>query len=117
MRRVAWIAGIVLALALGLAGCRTATSAGSTPVAMARVEMPPSYRFDPPVITVKAGTTVTWHNGDHFTHSVRLLDGSGIEKVAAPGESVSITFNDPGEYEYDCSFHPRDMRGKVIVTE
>lgn len=117
MRRAAWIAAVAVVLALGLAGCRSATSTGGTPVATAKVEMPPSYRFDPPVITVKAGTTVTWHNGDHFTHSVRLLDGSGIEKVAAPGESVSITFDKPGEYEYDCSFHPRDMRGKVIVTQ
>jgi len=117
VRRVARVAGIVLALALRVAGWRTATSAGSPPVAVAPVGMAPGHRFDPPVITVKAGTTVPWHNGDHFTHSVRLLDGSGVEKVAAPGESVSITFNDAGEYEYNCSFHPRDRRGKVIVTE
>lgn len=117
MRRAAWIAVVAVVLAIGLAGCGGEASVEGSPVATARVEMPPSYRFDPPVITVKAGTTVTWHNGDHFTHSVRLLDGSGIEKVAAPGESVSITFDKPGEYEYDCSFHPRDMRGKVIVTQ
>lgn len=117
MRRADWIEVVAVVLALGLADCRSATSTGGTPVATAQVEMPPSYRFDPPAITVKVGRTVTWHNSDHFTHSVRLLDGSGIEKVAAPGESVSITFDKPGEYEYDCGFHPRDMRGKVIVSE
>jgi plastocyanin len=44
-------------------------------VATTRVEMPPSYRFEPAVITVRAGSTVTWHNSDHFTHSVSVLGG------------------------------------------
>ncbi|MBX6341311.1 MAG: cupredoxin domain-containing protein [Thermomicrobiaceae bacterium] len=107
---------LVAALALA-AGCGGSAAADRKPVATTRVEMPPSYRFDPPVITVKAGTTVTWHNGDHFTHSVRLQDGSGVEKVVKPGQSASITFDKPGEYRYDCGFHPRDMRGEVIVTQ
>ena len=34
----------------------------------------------------------------------------------APGESVSFTFHGVGEHHYDCSFHPNDMNGVVIVT-
>ena len=54
---------------------------------------------------------------DNFTHNVRLLDDGGQELQLAPGESVSFTFTGPGEHRYDCSFHPNDMQGVVIVTE
>ncbi len=78
--------------------------------------MPVSYKFEPPVIEVEAGTPVTWTNNDQFNHTVHLLDGSGVDKPVPVGESTSITFQDPGTIEYDCSIHPTLMRGKVIVT-
>jgi plastocyanin len=68
------------------------------------------------VIRVKAGTTVTWHNDDNFTHSVFVNGSNDQPKVAQPGESVQLTFDKPGEYNYICTFHPNDMKGKVIVT-
>jgi plastocyanin len=36
--------------------------------------------------------------------------------VIKPGESVSYTFEQPGLRHYDCSFHPHDMKGTVLVT-
>lgn len=110
-------AAVLVLLALILIGCGSTAGANSTPVATTEVDMPKSYRFSPEVITVKAGSTVTWTNSDNFTHSVRLLDGSGTDKVVERGQSVSITFDKPGEYDYDCRFHSNDMKGKVIVTE
>ncbi len=104
----------VVALLLVAVGC--ASSAAAKPVSTTHVEMPPSYRFDPTVIQVPVGATVTWHNADNFTHSVHLLDGSNVDKVAHPGDSISITFTRAGEYRYECSFHPQDMKGRVIVT-
>jgi plastocyanin len=32
-----------------------------------------------------------------------------------PGDHVSYTFTAPGTYHYDCSFHPHDMQGVVVV--
>ncbi len=104
----------LLAILLAVAGC--ASPAAAKPVSTTHVEMPPSYRFDPTAIQVPVGATVTWHNSDNFTHSVHLLDGSNVDKVARPGESITITFAKAGEYQYECSFHPRDMKGTVIVT-
>jgi len=78
--------------------------------------MPPSYHFDPSDIQVPVGATVTWKNSDNFTHSVHLLDGSNVDKVAHPGDSVSITFTRVGTYRYECSFHPHDMEGQVVVV-
>ena len=78
--------------------------------------MPPSYRFDPPVIQVPAGTTVTWRNSDNFTHSVSVVDGKFPFLNLPPGQSGAITFDQPGTYDYICTYHTQDMKGKVIVV-
>ncbi len=104
---------LVLA-ALALAACSAATSA--SPVATSQVDLPPSYKFAPAAITVPAGTKVTWTNHDNFTHSVRLLDDGGAVMDMKPGQSVSFTFDTPGLHHYDCSFHPQNMKGTVLVT-
>ena len=108
-------AAAALALAMAVAGCSAGGDA--EPVATDTVNLPPSYRFQPEAITVAVGTTVTWTNNDNFTHNVRLLDDGGEVLEMGPGESVSFTFTEPGEHRYDCSFHPHDMSGVVIVTE
>jgi plastocyanin len=105
-----------LALSLLLGAC-SAGGAVASPVATSQVNLPPSYRFEPAAITVPDGTTVTWTNNDHFTHNVRLLDDGGDVLQLPPGESVTYTFRGPGEHRYDCSFHPNDMTGVVVVTQ
>jgi plastocyanin len=109
------IAGLLLGVGVLLAACASDTPA--EPVATNLVDLPRSYRFEPEVITVTDGTTVTWTNHDQFTHSVRLIDDGGDVLTMAPGDSVSFTFTGPGEHHYDCSFHSTDMRGLVIVTQ
>lgn len=113
--RGAGLIGLALGATLALAAC-TATG-GSDPVATAQVNLPPSYRFEPASITVSDGTTVTWTNNDNFTHNVRLIDDGGDVLDLPPGESVSFTFTGAGEHRYDCSFHPTDMTGVVVVTD
>ena len=114
-RRLPWIVGPLFGAGLLLAAC--APQAAAEPVATNQVDLPPSYRFEPAVITVPGGTTVTWTNNDNFTHNVRLLDDGGETLTMAPGESVSFTFTGVGEHRYDCSFHPNDMSGVVVVSE
>jgi plastocyanin len=116
------VATVLLAFAITIvvAGCATGSRAAdpATPVATSRVDLPPSYRFAPAAITVAAGTTVTWTNDDHFTHSVQLLNGglAAEPQVMAPGAFVSFTFSTPGTYHYQCHLHPGDMQGSVTVT-
>jgi plastocyanin len=88
-------------------------SAAPRPVATDHVELPRSYRFEPAVIVVPVGTTVTWTNNDQFTHSVRLSGEPNL--VVRPGDDASLTFGVHGTYEYDCSFHAQAMRGTVIA--
>jgi plastocyanin len=106
-------AAAALAATVLEAGCGGAGGHGPA-VATDHVSMAKSYRFDPDVIRIKAGDTVTWTNNDNFTHSVRLQDG-GETQFMKPGESVTHAFTTPGVYQYDCSLHPKDMRGSVQV--
>jgi plastocyanin len=113
MSRIAGVAALLAASVL-IAGC--AAGPAAPPVATDQVDLPRSYKFVPADITVALGTTVTWTNNDQFTHSVRLIDDGGDVLAIRPGESVSYTFEEPGLRHYDCSFHPHDMSGTVLVT-
>jgi len=111
--------GSLLAAVLGaaLAGCGAAAT--GTPVATTSVGLPPSYKFEPPAIRVAAGSTVTWTNDDHFTHSVQFLDaasGAGTDAhLMDPGQTATLTLTAPGTWAYQCSLHPQNMRGTVVV--
>jgi plastocyanin len=106
------LAAVVAAFAVLVAGC--AGAGDSKPVATTEVKMAKSYRFDPKTIRIQAGDTVTWTNDDNFTHTVEV-EGRGDHKVGR-GESVSITFDRPGTFDYVCTLHSHDMDGTVIVT-
>jgi plastocyanin len=109
---------IVAGAVVGLAGCAPTGAADSSPVATSTVDLPPSYRFAPASISVAAGTTVTWTNNDHFTHSVQFLDGGlpADPLVMDPGQAVTFAFTTPGTYHYQCHLHPQDMVGSVTVA-
>lgn len=114
-RPMRWGLASLLGIGVLVAGC--AAEAPAEPVATNKVDLPRSYRFFPEVIIVADGTTVTWTNSDQFTHNVRLLDDGGELLTMRPGESASFTFTGPGEHRYDCSFHPNDMSGVVLVED
>ena len=102
---------VVAAAVLFAAGCGGSGTSG--PVAATEVEMVKSYSFDPKVIEIEAGDTVIWTNEDNFTHTVQV-EGQEDHKVEQ-GESVEITFDEPGTYDYVCTLHSQDMDGTVIV--
>ena len=103
---------LLLAATLVAAGCGGAGD--SEPVATTEVKMVKSYRFDPETIEIQAGETVTWTNEDNFTHTVEV-EGMDDHKVER-GDSVSVTFERPGTYDYVCTLHSHDMKGTVIVA-
>ena len=106
------VATVALALALALSGC--AGGGGGDPIATDQIAMARSYRFAPVTATVAAGTTVTWTNEDNFTHNVRI--GDAVVGEAEPGGTVTHEFAEVGTFVYDCSLHPNDMTGTVVVT-
>ncbi|MBV9444426.1 MAG: cupredoxin family copper-binding protein [Streptosporangiaceae bacterium] len=74
-----------------------------------------NFAFGPQVVTIKAGTTVHWKNGDAEAHTVTSDSGAFDSPVLQPGASYSHTFTKPGTYSYHCTIHPF-MTGKVVVS-
>jgi plastocyanin len=75
--------------------------------------------FVPNVVTVPAGTTVTWVSnedptGTDVTHDVIADDYAWSSPYIDPGQSYSRTFDTPGTYNYLCDLHS-NMVGTVIV--
>ena len=103
---------VALVFVVLVAGC--GGTGDTKPVATHNVDLPKSYRFDPDVVTIKAGTSVTWTNHDNFTHTVRV-EGNADHKLS-PGDSVTVRFPGAGTYHYECTLHSHDMQGEVIVT-
>jgi amicyanin len=73
-----------------------------------------NFTFNPPELTVKPGTTITWINADDIPHSVVGEKAGFRSHVLDSDEKFSMTFADAGELDYFCGLHPH-MRGKIIV--
>jgi plastocyanin len=89
----------------------SATPAGSGSAADAEVTII-DLAYEPPVVTVPAGSEVTWTNEGQLPHTV-TSDGfdSG---VLQPGQTFRRVFADPGTFDYACAIHP-GMTGQVVV--
>ena len=72
------------------------------------------FAFSPQVVTVPAGTTVTWKNLDDEPHTVRGSDAQIRSDALDQDESYSVRFDKPGTYKYGCSIHPK-MAGTIVV--
>jgi len=84
-----------------------------------------AMRFEPRVLEVEAGASVTWVNEDAVTHTV--TSGVGTRPTSAPlassflarGATYRHTFESAGEFEYLCLPHldQAPMRGARIVVK
>jgi len=74
-------------------------------------------RFEPEVLAVPVGSTVSFPNGDPIFHNVfslskvKPLDLGNYKE----GESRSVTFHQAGIVQLFCHLHP-NMSGAVLVT-
>jgi plastocyanin len=122
MNRKFWRGGLAAAM-LPLAVAASAIS--TVPVRAAGAEMTDAtakavevkidnFTFSPARITVQAGTTVTWDNGDDIPHTVTSSTKMFKSKVLDTADKFSFTFATPGVFEYFCSLHPH-MTGTIVV--
>src|SRR5829696_3796940 len=72
------------------------------------------YAFSPPMLTVAAGTTVTWTNADAVPHTATASDGTFDSGNLNPGQTFAFTFKTPGSYPYVCQYHA-GMQGTIVV--
>jgi plastocyanin len=93
-----------------------------------------SIKFAPDTITVAAGTTVRWVNGETITHTITsgawsdVDPATGIRATETPdglfditlapkgedGDSFEYTYETPGSYPYYCDIH-LGMNATVLV--
>ena len=133
MTRAWFLATIAVLTLVGCSSAATETSAAGSsqessseevsfeldgaPVETTEVTAVKSYKFDPQVIEVEVGSEVTWTNEDDFPHNVHFLTGNDETYDLPMGESASVTFDEAGDFYYECSLHPQQMRGKVTVSQ
>ena len=76
--------------------------------------------FDPAELTIAAGDTVTVINGDLPPHNFVVADHPELshpDLAFVGGESFDVTFNDPGDYEFQCEPHTgAGMKGVIHVS-
>jgi plastocyanin len=88
-----------------------------------------------PIITIRAGDTVTWTNNDATTHIIRAPPGnfmfegkipygqsfdtilSGTTSPEIKDRSFSCTFTEPGGFQYDVDNSNNRIVGAVIVEK
>ena len=75
-----------------------------------------NFVFSPGIVTVKAGTQVTWINKDDIPHTVDSTQGKFKSAALDTDENYSFTFTKPGTYHYFCTLHPK-MVGTIIVAD
>ena len=97
--------------------CAAAVLALAVPAASATAPVTvkiANFTFAAPLVTVPAGTTVTWVNDDDIPPPGGADDKSFRSKVLDTGDRFAFTFAKPGTYGYFCSIHPH-MTGKIVV--
>lgn len=116
--RMRFVAAPALAVMCGIAlvhGGHVAAAASAAPAARSAITIR-NYSFDPGVMQVAAGATVTWINKDGDVHTIKSQ--AGPEPFQSPaldsGGHFSVTFHRAGTYRYICSVHPY-MRGVIVV--
>jgi len=75
--------------------------------------------YQPAVITVKKGDTVTWVNEDDRDHTVYSDDPKDKDFRSdnlGNGDTYSHKFDKAGKFPYHCKYHPR-MHGTVTVSD
>lgn len=93
----------------------TGSNSNPAPTAPNTVNANPGLAFNPALLTVTAGTTVTFSFGD-TAHTVTFKTaGSPANIPATSNANVSVLFPTAGTYNYQCSIHPY-MTGTIQVN-
>ena len=73
-----------------------------------------NFAFNPAVIKVSPGATVTWTNRDAAAHTVTFQNAAFTSGLLSQDQSWNHTFTQAGIYQYFCEPHPW-MTGEVVV--
>ena len=76
--------------------------------------------FSPSEVSINVGDSVTFTNGDLPPHNMVVSDHPELshpDLAFVGGESFTVTFDEPGDYEFQCEPHAgAGMKGVVHVS-
>lgn len=72
------------------------------------------FAFKPALVEIAMGDTVVWVNDDPAPHTATAADSFWDTGEMTRDTRAAITFDQPGEHPYLCTFHPQ-MQGTVVV--
>ena len=76
--------------------------------------------FSPSEVSINVGNSVTFTNGDLPPHNMVVSDHPELshpDLAFVGGESFTVTFDEPGDYEFQCEPHAgAGMKGVVHVS-
>ena len=104
-KRIA-VLGVAAVAALGTGGCGGGddSTSSAADAAAHSVEIA-DFEYAPEMLTVPAGTKVTWSNSDEASHTATADDGSFDTGTLRQGDEVGVVLDEPGTYSYFCRFH------------
>jgi plastocyanin len=124
---------VVVALGLALGACSdddggddeaggetTTTSTGAVDVNQGDIVVIDDFSFgDGEPVEVQAGELITWRNEDSVRHTVTddTENPEFSSDAIQPDDTFSITFDEPGTFQYHCSIHPDRMQGELVISE
>jgi plastocyanin len=122
-----------LAVVPVIQACGEDDESGASSVEDPVIEMTDDLKFEPDVLKIELGQTVTWKNVGSMVHTVTNDPGKAQnpEHAAVPegasgwdsgllrsGQSWTHTFDVAGDYMYFCITHEAaNMTGKIVVKE
>jgi len=113
--------GAMLLTAALVAGIGSASADPPTPAPVASdvgvVILIRTSGFVPSTVSVPAGTTITFRNGDSVSpaHTVASTTGAFGPQSLGYGMSFKVTLTKPGKYPYNAADAPF-MKGEITVT-
>jgi plastocyanin len=110
MSRLTILTGVLVALALVLAGCGSSSKSASSSAGGVTIKNL-TFTSTP----VKSGDTVTVTNNDAVMHTVTSDDGKSFDVSIDPGKTATFTAPAAGTYKFHCKIHSQ-MHGTLTVT-
>jgi plastocyanin len=75
-----------------------------------------AWTYDPNVLAVPVGATVTWTNVGAVAHTVTSDDGASFDSGNMdPQATFTFSASSPGTFTYHCNYHPW-MTGEIDVS-
>jgi plastocyanin len=127
MRRTAWAVVVALVAVLTVGACGgddksdngkgAKPASGKGPLSGEAPVRIVNFEFKPKTVAVKPGTKVTWINDDTNIHDIKDTSplATPVSDSMSKGDKFSITYAEPGSYNYVCGIHPY-MTGTVEVV-